>query len=320
MTKKDDKEKLLELKKILGTINNKFERIEQYVDNFNIQNTSINQLKARQQILEGIRKEFEETQYEIESLDSESNHTTTRAEFEDRFCNILYKISDLIDKLPQLNPLPAVTTVVNKDVPLNLPILNLKTFTGSYKDWTNFENTFKSIIHENSNLNNRQRFQYLKSCLSDDASRAVEALTINDENYTKAWEILEKRFENTRLIVQDHVLSIINAPVINKSSHASLRELLDLLVTNITALKTLEIPTDSWNALLIPIIVERLDFNSKKDWQSSLDTTVPTYGQFISFLEKRCTVLESLNSISSKTPNSNINPFKSGQFNKKNTH
>ncbi|KAH0808482.1 hypothetical protein GEV33_014309 [Tenebrio molitor] len=115
------------------------------------------------------------------------------------------------------------------------------TFSDNYKNWTNFENSFKSVIHENKGLNNRQRFQYLKSCLREEALRAIQSLPIEDENYEKAWEILENR----KIGLQ----------------------------------------------------------HKKKDWQTSLDTKVPTYGQFINSLEKRCTVLESLNSISTKSPN-----------------
>jgi hypothetical protein len=112
-----------------------------------------------------------------------------------------------------------------------------------------------------------------------------------------------KPVQNTRLIVQDHVTSILNAPTMNKQSRTALRELLDTLTSNIAALKTLKIQVESWDALIIPIITEKLDYNTKKDWQTSLDTKVPTYGQFINSLEKRCTVLESLNSISTKSPN-----------------
>jgi hypothetical protein len=189
------------------------------------------------------------------------------------------------------------------DIPLNLPVINLGTFSDNYKNWTNFKNSFKSVIHENKGLNNRQRFQYLKSCLREEALRAIQSLPIEDENYEKAWEILENRFKNTRLIVQDHVTSILNAPTMNKQSRTALRELLDTLTSNIAALKTLKIQVESWDALIIPIITEKLDYNTKKDWQTSLDTKVPTYGQFINSLEKRCTVLESLNSISTKSPN-----------------
>ncbi|XP_063903767.1 uncharacterized protein LOC135123204 [Zophobas morio] len=128
----------------------------------------------------------------------------------------------------------------------------------------------------------------------------------------------EKRFKNTRLIVQDHVMSILNAPLLLKSSPAALRELLDNVITNMAALKTLKIPVESWDALIIPIIAEKLDFNSKREWQTSLDTRIPTYEQFITFLEKRVTVLEALNSYGNSGNQNNAHP-KSNQITKRTT-
>jgi hypothetical protein len=292
-----------EVKLILNTIQDKLTRLEEYVQNFDPANTSISRLKARQQILEGIRREFEETQYEFETLDSKCQemkiaHRESRIAFENKYRDVMADMMDIINSAsnPETKTVPASVS----DIPLNFPVINVGTFSGNYKNWTNFENSFKSVIHENKGLNNKQRLQYLKSCLREEALRAIESLPIEDENYEKAWEILENRFKNTRLIVQDHVTSILNAPTMNKQSRTALRE---LLTSNIAALKTLKIQVESWDALIIPIITEKLDYNTKKDWQTSLDTKVPTYGQFINFLEKRCTVLEWLNSISNKSSN-----------------
>jgi ABC-type uncharacterized transport system fused permease/ATPase subunit len=67
------KKQLAEVVIILGTVQTKLQRIEEYVQGFDHTKASINRLKSRQQILEGIRKEFEETQYEYEILDSKND-------------------------------------------------------------------------------------------------------------------------------------------------------------------------------------------------------------------------------------------------------
>jgi hypothetical protein len=320
------KKQLAEVVIILDTVQTKLQRIEEYVQGFDPTKASINRLKTRQQILEGIRKEFEETQYEYEILDSKNDemkqtHIRSRIAFENKYCDIMSDMMDIIDKVENSSISHSNTAPTSgnaaKDVPFNLPVINLETFSGSYKDWTNFENCFKSVIDENKSLNNRQKLQSLKSSLREEALRAVESLSILDENYDKAWEILINRFKNTRLIVQDHVASILNASPISKQSHSHLRELLDTITTNIAALKTLKIPVDSWDALIIPIISEKLDYVTKKEWQTSLDTSVPTYNEFVKFLEKRC--IESLNSLSTKSSNQATNNSlqKSNQSNKR---
>jgi hypothetical protein len=203
-----------EVKLILNTIQDKLTRLEEYVQNLGPANTSISRLKARQKILEGIRREFEETPYEFETLDSKCQemkiaHRESRIAFENKYCDVMADMMDIINSAsnPETKTVPASVN----DIPLNLPVINLGTFSGNYKNWTNFENSFKSAIHVNKVLNNRQGLQYLKSCLREEALRAIESLPIEDENYEKAWEILENRFKNTRLIVQDHVTFILNA-------------------------------------------------------------------------------------------------------------
>ncbi|XP_063911926.1 uncharacterized protein LOC135128776 [Zophobas morio] len=324
--------KLDQQKSKLKTIDDTLKRIEEYVQSYS-PGVSINQLKARLSLLDGIRNDFNETQYQIEQLEkgAAEAYEGCRSEFEIRYCDVVCLINDIIEKslavsVPStsllLNPTDGKNPRDSNDsMQLNLPVLNIKSFSGDYKEWLNFENSFKSVIDENKALNNRQRFQYLKSSLRDEALRTIESLVINDENYKEAWRLLANRFKNTRLIVQDHVMSILNAPSINKQSPSLLRALVDTVVSNLTSLKSLGITVDKWDALLIPIIVEKLDYSTKREWQLSLDKDVPTYKQFIDFLEKRCLMLESLSYMSNnKTSNEGKVYYKQNNyFNKSKT-
>ncbi|GFV25238.1 uncharacterized protein TNCV_1466781 [Trichonephila clavipes] len=53
---------------------------------------------------------------------------------------------------------------------------------------------FKSAVHENSSLNDVDKFSYLKSVVTSDAELAIRGLTLTSENYAKAIKILENRF------------------------------------------------------------------------------------------------------------------------------
>ncbi|KAH0816655.1 hypothetical protein GEV33_006136 [Tenebrio molitor] len=85
-----------------------------------------------------------------------------------------------------------------------------------------------------------------------------------------AWDILKKRFCNKRLIVHDHIIAITKAPQVIKASHSSLRCFLDTLNSNVAALRQLEVPIDTWHALLVVIIVDKLDGNLAREWQATL--------------------------------------------------
>jgi hypothetical protein len=189
--------------------------------------------------------------------------TQDRDEIDLKYLDVL---SSIQTKIKQTTPPPHTAATANpngscssanshcsnrdQSIKLNLPTLNLKSFTGCYKEWLSFQNSFKSIIEdENNMLNNCQRFQYLRSCLSGEALRAVESLTVSSENYNVAWDILKKRFCNKRLIVHDHIIAITKAPQVIKASHSSLRCFLDTLNSNVAALRQLEVPIDTWHAL-----------------------------------------------------------------------
>jgi hypothetical protein len=135
-------------------------------------------------MLDDIRKQYDEVQYALEQLAEQTTHeerSIERGQFEDRYCAALAKINDIIDMknapAPPINTAPSVVGNQQNNASnngfsqLNLPVLNLKTYDGSYKEWLNFENSFKSVIGENKNLNNCQRLQYLRSVLRNEALR-----------------------------------------------------------------------------------------------------------------------------------------------------
>jgi hypothetical protein len=125
------------------------------------------------------------------------------------------------------------------------------------------------MIHERNDLTNIQKFHYLKLSVNGEA--------ITHDNYITAYNLLKSRFENKRIIVQQHVNTIINLPQITKGSPASLRQLLDGLSTNLSILKNLDIPVQSWDIILIQLILSKLDYQSRREWETSCKTTnIPT--------------------------------------------
>jgi hypothetical protein len=268
--------KLYQAKSNRSVIEGRLQRLEQFIEVFDSTTSSINLLKARLTMLDDIRKQYDEVQYALEQLDEQITHeerSIERGQFEDRYCAALAKINDIIDMknapAPPSNTVPSVVGNQQNNASnngfsqLNLPVLNLKTYDGSYKEWLNFENSFKSVMRENKNLNNCQRLQYLKSVLRNEALRAIESPPITNENYIIAWEALEKRFKNTCLIVEDHVLAMLNAAHILKTSSTILRELLDTVNTNMAALESSNIPVAKLGCSNCAF--QKLDYSTKRE-------------------------------------------------------
>ena len=73
---------------------------------------------------------------------------------------------------------------------INLPKLQLPTFDGNICHWQEFWDTFKSLIHEQTNLPDVSKFSYLKSLLRGSALSAITGISMTSENYPLVIKLL----------------------------------------------------------------------------------------------------------------------------------
>ncbi|KYN28043.1 hypothetical protein ALC57_02543, partial [Trachymyrmex cornetzi] len=108
---------------------------------------------------------------------------------------------------------------------------------------------------------------------------------------------IKERFDNKRWIVQRHIQAIFDVPALHKENHAALRELLNTILKHLRVLKALKRPTESWDDLIIHIIISKLDVSTNKAWETSiLDANIPNLKMLMGFLSKRSQALESIQS------------------------
>ena len=83
---------------------------------------------------------------------------------------------------------------------INLPKLRLPSFDGNLLEWITFWDCFQSTIGSDEDLNDIDKFKYLRSYLSGAAYAAVDGLSISNENYKEAVELLLARFGSKQVI------------------------------------------------------------------------------------------------------------------------
>ncbi|XP_059047967.1 uncharacterized protein LOC131843357, partial [Achroia grisella] len=188
---------------------------------------------------------------------------------------------------------------------VKLPQISLPHFDGSYQHWLEFRDTFDSLIHKNT--------------LLDDISAAaliIRSLDFNSGNYSIAWDLLTKRYNNNRLLVNNHVQSLFNVDQIEKESSKAVRHLVDSTTKNLRALTILGQPTQHWDTLIIYIMAHKLDTKTYVHWEEFRNTLseAPTLSKFLTFLNNRADLLESVEdseAIKNKTSNNKSNKQKS---------
>jgi len=166
---------------------------------------------------------------------------------------------------------------------VKLPAINTPTFNCDFNNWLEFKDTFEALFHNNSTLSSIQKYHYLRSCLGPEALKIIESLEFAAHNYNDAWNLLCDRFDNSRLLVNNHLKC------------GGLRQLVDSVNKHLRTLKTLKLPTNEWDALIIFMVSQKLDKNTNREWeQSRTDKSLPTLTLFFEFLKNKADFLETI--------------------------
>ncbi|XP_059046723.1 uncharacterized protein LOC131842208 [Achroia grisella] len=260
------------LNKQRGILKARLTSFEKYIskfDNIPLDKTLKIELNLRISTLESVYKDFDDIQSKIEQLtddDDLSNQITYRENFDEQYYGCIAVAKSLV--VDDSHSCDSHLHRNREGSQIKLPDLKLVSFEGFYDQWLEFKNSYCTMIHKRTDLDPIQKFHYLRSSLSGSALQVISALEFTAENYTHAWELLLNRFQNDRLLVHNHVKSLFCMPSINKESPSQIRKLIDCILRNLRALKTLDEPTESWDTLIMYLIVSKLDPCTEREWEN----------------------------------------------------
>lgn len=160
------------------------------------------------------------------------------------------------------------------------------------------------MIHSNESLSNVQKLCYLKGQLRGEPANMLISLKTIESNYDIAFNSLCKRYNKKRRIIDKHVREILNlesVAIYTRGAHIKLRKFINDLETNMQCLESLGQPVDSWDAILMPIILNKLDERLTQDWEGKMnsreDDELPTVKKLIQFLNVKQNTLENMASM-----------------------
>ncbi|XP_033212150.1 uncharacterized protein LOC117169753 [Belonocnema kinseyi] len=210
----------------------------------------------------------------------------------------------------QSGMIPNNQPLVIKASGLQLPQIELPKFNGELSEWLGFRDTFESLIHNNQEITQIEKFHYLNAALKDSAAQVIESLEFSAINYKVAWDALCSRFNNKRLLIQNHIKTIFNTDQITSESSVQIRKMLDNLNKHIRALATLGQSTDNWDSLLIYLLASKLDTNTARAWEKErTGNEIPSLNDFKNFLKGRANLLETLEINNLKLKNDSKSKF-----------
>jgi hypothetical protein len=219
--------------------------------------------------------DFNQIQMQIENICEESeieDQLEKREEFEHEYYNVL-ALAECIINSDENSALKRSESMTNSSNSIKLPVVSIPDFDGSFEHWLEFRDTYLPLVHNCKTITPIQKFHYLKSSLKGNAKSVIESLEFSSNNYAIAWELLLTRFDNTNLLVRNHLKCIFFMQSLSKESPGLIRKLIDNILKNLRALNILGEPTEYWDTLIIYIVVSKLDPITEREWEQYVSTT-----------------------------------------------
>ncbi|XP_065094080.1 uncharacterized protein LOC135714625 [Ochlerotatus camptorhynchus] len=194
------------------------------------------------------------------------------ANFEDLYNNVTDAVHELLLEAQANAATPSPTTVHNPQVvvqqqPLSAPIP-----------------TFDDAI----------KLYHLDKALIGDAAGVLNTKILSEGNYQQAWDILEDRYENKRVLIETHIRGLFSLRDMSSETHKELRGLLTEVTHHVESLKFLQQQiTGVSEHMIVYQIVSALDKSTRKAWEGiQKKGHLPKYEPTIAFLKSRCQILE----------------------------
>ena len=147
--------------------------------------------------------------------------------------------------LKRLNPTPVTTTASVREpsthassyashTKVKLPKLQLRSFSGDLTHWMSFWDSFQTAVHNNEQLSNIEKFNYLNSLLEHTAREYISGFALTAANYQQAVALLKKRFGCKQKIVNKNLEALFNVvPVTGGNNVRASRCLFDAIISHV---------------------------------------------------------------------------------------
>ena len=242
-----------------GSDGDEWKKLEHFRDELEERRTELKRLD--EEILDTLLEDAEE-----EEINKENDETN---EYREKIgCTILAIKDSLLatsqGKWSRTNSLESLSSLTStkggtKKVQVKLPKFNLRPFSGKIHEWQEFWDGFNSAVHQNEDLANVEKLNYLKGFLEEKARHVIAGIPTTDDSYETAINLLTKRFGKPNVIQRAHVNQLISAsPVYSEKNVARLRGMHDEIEIHLRGLEALGVDMATYSGFVVPVLMDKI--------------------------------------------------------------
>ncbi|XP_033245213.1 uncharacterized protein LOC117187188 [Drosophila miranda] len=158
------------------------------------------------------------------------------------------------------------------------------------------------MIHEAS-VPVIQKMWYLKTNVTGEAENLIRHLSLTENNYTTAWNMLQERFSNKRVLSNALIQKLLDQPSTSNDAK-SIKALHDNVKETLSALNNINIETAGWDPILLCVLTKKLDRQTHTLYEQSIQSTkkLQPLSELMKCLEQRFLTLEAIGWEKTKKP------------------
>ncbi|XP_053597998.1 uncharacterized protein LOC128668657 [Microplitis demolitor] len=176
-----------------------------------------------------------------------------------------------------------------------LPTIQPPTFNGELLEWQSFKNKFASVVNKEG-VSEVDKMHYLLQSLKGTAYSLVANVEISKTAFATAWQTLNTRYENKRVLITAQLNKLFNIPQMASRASKEVNNVINTVSEVMNALAALGSPVEHWDHFVVHFITQKLDPTTREDWELTLGAAseFPTYERIKTFLLSRARALEAM--------------------------
>ena len=194
----------------------------------------------------------------------------------------------------------ATSSSQGKKSSVKLPRMDAPTFNGSSENWMQFRDRFETLIHNNQELSEIEKFQYLITGvkIKNADANVLARFQFRKEFYEPAWKALCERYDDKRKILATHVGALVEVQQMTSSTPEEIMKIVDAFSTNLSCLNQLKYDVneadDFANLVLVHMVEARLDVSTLSEWRKAHKEPTGTWKKLHDFLILHARSLEGI--------------------------